>query len=282
MTRATCLWTVSIALFASQAWAQAQPFPTSFDRAPLLGWITRETQVRPQDVVSVGATDIIAVESLKPDAAGAHSFQIRIRAEVVSARVAEMEGYKSWTGLMTVDCDRQALQVREIRNFAERNLQGAWRDAPANDEWLRPGMGSQLFSVVRTACEPDYPRPFGSVAVAQTGRQDEAVAVASAGPVAAATPVSAAASVVAEGSSAAMVQISAAPSETLAAKAIEQVTARFAAGRKLTPGVERVVRNGKTLYRARLRGFDSVQDAQAFCQTLKASAQDCFVGVGAS
>jgi hypothetical protein len=277
------LWTVSIALFASQAWAQAQPFPTSFDRGPLLSWITSQTQLHPQDVVSVGATDIIAVQSLKPDAAGAHSFQIRIHAEVVSAKVAEMEGYKSWSGLIKVDCDQQALQVREIRNFAERNLQGAWRDAPANDEWLRPGMGSQLFSVVRTACEPGYPRPFGSVAVAQTGGQDEAVAVASASPVPAVSPVSAAAPAFGPaGASAAIVQISAAPTETLAEKAIEQVTARFAAGRKLTPGVERVVRNGKTLYRARLRGFDSVQDAQDFCRTLKASAQDCYVGIGAS
>lgn len=287
MTKAICLWTVSIALLANQAWAQAQPFPTSFERGPLLNWITSQTQVRPQDVVSVGSTDIIAVQSLKADAAGAHTHQIRIHAEVVSAKVAEMEGYRSWSGLMRVDCDVRAIQVLNVKNFSERNLEGAWRDAPASDDWLKPGMGSQLFSVVRSACEPDYPRPFADVAVAQIGGRNEAVAVAAVSPVLAAAPspavaVAAAGSPATPGATRAVVQIAAAPTETLATKAIERVTNRFVEGRNLTPRVERVVLGGKTIYRARFRGFDSLEDARAFCQTLKAGAQDCFVGMGAS
>lgn len=293
MTRAFSYWPVSVAFLACAAVAQTQPFPTSFERAELLDWIADQTEVRPQDVVSVGATDIIAVQSITPVGDDApETYQIRIHAEVVSARVAEMEGYRSWTGLMRVDCSRQAIRVLQIRNFSERNLAGASREAPSSDEWLQPGLGSQLFSVVRAACDKAFTRPFGDVAVAQTGTSGEAVAIAPAQtaaptppdlppPVAAVEP-KAAAEAAAGAASRAVVQISAAMSRTLAEQDIERVTTRFAAGRKLTPQVQKVVQSGKVFYRARLSGFDSVQDAKAFCQSLKAGSQDCFVGSGRS
>ena len=182
MPRAQSLWTAFIVLSASPVLAVAEPFPTSFERDALLAWILEETDVRPVDVVSIGATDVIAIENVSPAEAG--KVRLSIHAEIVSAEVAQAEGYLSWHGDMQVDCMRNALRVQSIRNYAERNLKGDGLNGQVGDTWVEPGMGSQLYSVVRSACDADYPRPFEGVetvaqaepAEASTGVADEAAA----------------------------------------------------------------------------------------------------------
>jgi hypothetical protein len=77
---------------------------------------------------------------------------------------------------------------------------------------------------------------------------------------------------------AAAVQIGAVSSTALADKAWNEAVAAapgLAAGKG--KGVEKIERDGKTLYRTAVTGFDSKADAAAFCGRLKAAGKACFV-----
>jgi len=77
---------------------------------------------------------------------------------------------------------------------------------------------------------------------------------------------------------AAAVQIGAVSSEALADKTWDQAVA-VAPGLAMGKGkgVEKVDKDGKTLYRTSVTGFASRGDAQAFCDKLKAAGKACFV-----
>ena len=79
-------------------------------------------------------------------------------------------------------------------------------------------------------------------------------------------------------SGAAAVQVGAVSSPTLADKTWNEAVAAapgLAAGKG--KAVEKVERNGATLYRTLVTGFASREDAQAFCGRLKAAGKACFV-----
>lgn len=77
---------------------------------------------------------------------------------------------------------------------------------------------------------------------------------------------------------AAAVQIGAVSSEALADRTWNQAVA-VAPGLAMGKGkgVEKVDKDGKTLYRTSVTGFASRADAQAFCDKLKAAGKACFV-----
>jgi hypothetical protein len=91
-----------------------------------------------------------------------------------------------------------------------------------------------------------------------------------------AAPAAAAAPAVAGG--AAMVQIGAYTSTTLADKGYSDIAGAFPAQMAgKSKKVESVSRDGKTLYRGLIAGFGSRGAAQAFCDTLKGSGRSCIV-----
>ena len=76
----------------------------------------------------------------------------------------------------------------------------------------------------------------------------------------------------------AVVQIGAVSTTTLAEKAWKDAVAvapGLAAGKG--KGVEKIEKNGGTLYRTAVTGFASKADAQAFCAKLQAAGKSCFV-----
>jgi hypothetical protein len=76
----------------------------------------------------------------------------------------------------------------------------------------------------------------------------------------------------------ASVQIGAVSSTALADKAWRDAVASapgLAAGKG--KGVEKIDKDGKTLYRTAVTGFASKADAAAFCSRLKAAGKACFV-----
>ena len=82
----------------------------------------------------------------------------------------------------------------------------------------------------------------------------------------------------AAGTGAAAVQIGAVSSTALADKAWSQAVAAapgLAAGKG--KGVEKIEKDGHTLYRTAVTGFASRADAAAFCARLKAAGKACFV-----
>jgi cell division protein FtsN len=96
--------------------------------------------------------------------------------------------------------------------------------------------------------------------------------------VAAAAPAPKAAEKSAAAQGAAAVQIGAVSSEALADRTWDQAVA-VAPGLAMGKGkgVEKVDKDGKTLYRTSVTGFASRADAQAFCDKLKAAGKACFV-----
>ena len=79
-------------------------------------------------------------------------------------------------------------------------------------------------------------------------------------------------------SGAAAVQIGAVSSTALADKAwSEAVAAAPGLGAGKGKSVEKIERNGGTLYRTAVTGFSSKADAQAFCVKLQAAGKSCFV-----
>lgn len=100
--------------------------------------------------------------------------------------------------------------------------------------------------------------------------------VATAPPPKAPAPVAKAAAPAAAGG--AVVQIGAVSSTALADKAWSEAVAAapgMAAGKGKS--VEKIERNGGTLYRTAVTGFASRADATAFCDRLKAAGKNCFV-----
>jgi outer membrane biosynthesis protein TonB len=74
----------------------------------------------------------------------------------------------------------------------------------------------------------------------------------------------------------AVVQIGAVSSTALADKAWSEAVA-VAGGAGKGKNVEKIERNGGTLYRTAVTGFASREDAAAFCNRLKAAGKSCFV-----
>ncbi|WP_309091192.1 SPOR domain-containing protein, partial [Phenylobacterium sp.] len=74
----------------------------------------------------------------------------------------------------------------------------------------------------------------------------------------------------------AVVQIGAVSSTALADKAWSEAVA-VAGGSGKGKSVEKIERNGGTLYRTAVTGFASREDAVAFCNRLKAAGKSCFV-----
>lgn len=263
--RKLALGAASAALMVSVAPAGAQPFPYSFSREAILKWLAAETKISAQDVVSVGPTDIIAMRSVSPSASGeAGILRVEFQAEVVSARLAEAEGYRSWMGVMDVRCDKPLVRVVAVKNFPQRGLKGAAQLAPITDAWVEPQMGSQLYSLARAGCDKSFVRPFADVA--STPAATDAAQAASA-------------KVAPKTDSRAVVQVVAAPSEAVARQEMQRIKSRFAAALDLTEEIERVDQKGKSFFRARLGGFATVEAAEDFCRSLKAGSQDCFVRI---
>ncbi|WP_374575529.1 SPOR domain-containing protein [Phenylobacterium sp.] len=257
--------------------AAQEPFPTNFDRPALAAWVQAETNMSLRDVVSVGATDVIALSSVeRPQTLTDGVLRVTFRSEVLSAKIAQDEGYRSWTAVIDVNCAKPAVKVVEVTNYSERNLRGQSRPAAVTDDWLTPPAGSQLYNLTRAACDADYVRPFAGLKVAAASpppRPAAAVTVAEkAEPASAIAPAARSAP-----ASGVVVQVAAAPSRDQALAALSRVKARFGEGMGLTDDVQTVDLDGKRFYRARLGGFASVDSAKAFCQTLKAGSQDCFV-----
>jgi hypothetical protein len=155
---------------------------------------------------------------------------------------------------------------------------------------LRPALPAQppaaKLAQAAPAPKPAVAPPAPKTAAAPPAPKTEvtppkAVAAAPAAPKPAPPPAKTAAAAPAPAAGAAaggsFVQIGAVSSQALADKAWTDAAALVpgqAAGKG--KNVEKVDRDGKTLYRVQITGFASKADATAFCGKLKAAGKDCF------
>ncbi|HEX3701539.1 MAG TPA: SPOR domain-containing protein [Phenylobacterium sp.] len=130
--------------------------------------------------------------------------------------------------------------------------------APKSAEGPKPSVAAEKTPAAKTAVKPAPEKPAAQKPAAQKP-----------------TPEAPAAAAKASGPA---VQIGAVSSEALADKTWNEAVAvapGLAAGKG--KGVEKLERDGKTLYRTSVTGFSSKAAAQAFCDKLKAAGKACFV-----
>ena len=132
---------------------------------------------------------------------------------------------------------------------------------------MRPTLPAAQAPVQKTAPPPPAP-----VAKAPPAKAPEPKAPEPKAPVAKAPPAPAPTAK----SGGAVVQIGAVSSTALADKAWSDAVA-VAGGAGKGKSVEKIERNGGTLYRTAVTGFASREDATAFCNRLKAAGKSCFV-----
>jgi hypothetical protein len=137
-------------------------------------------------------------------------------------------------------------------------------------------------AAAKPATAPPAPKtevtPPKAVAAAPTAPKPAAAPAktAAAAPAPAPAPISTSPAAKAAGGGS-FVQIGAVSSQALADEAWTKAAAiapGLAAGKG--KNVEKVDRDGKTLYRVQVTGFASKADATAFCDKLKAAGKDCF------
>lgn len=261
-------------VFSGAAVAQEAPsFPSSLERATLLTWLQRETDMMPERVLAVTPQAITSVVSTFP-AGGGQPARVVIRAESLSPESHMRTGALSWHVSLSADCSNRQIRLGETTGYPRRNLLGERQLLRDSDPlWRHAEPGTALENAWRVACETGFVGPFsgGPMKVART-EAAEAPAPSSAPATQAAAP-----SPTPTRGGAYAVQIGASPSEA-EARALLSAVAGQAAGRETR--VETAVVGGRTWRRAVVAGFADAGEAGRFCATLKASGKDCFVRAG--
>ncbi|MDB5425391.1 MAG: hypothetical protein JWQ29_2807, partial [Phenylobacterium sp.] len=167
MDMAGCGWIrrglagVSLAALCGPGRAEPAPaFPAALDRAGLVAWLRRETDITPVQVVAVSASAVTAVLGTiqTPDP---KVLKVALRAEAIDPQVSAREAVLSWHVLVEVDCAAHRLRPGPTTGYAARNLLGEGREIrPGAEAWSEPPPGAQFESVWRAACEPAFQRPL--------------------------------------------------------------------------------------------------------------------------
>lgn len=286
-------------LAAGGARAQGQAsatFPLGMDRQDLVGWLRRETDITPAQVVAVSPSAVTAVlgaiETTSP-----RGLRMALRAEAIDAQVSDREGALSWHMVVEADCEGHRLRQGETTGYAGRNLLGDGRKIrPASDIWSQPPAGSQLENVWRAACEPDFQRPLSVPRTAALTRaappaplplrpmliQD--IRTHAAAPVAKVErlpePVRAMAVVSNPEAprSVVTVQLGAMATSAAAEAMLASLrTGNLGAMHGLSTHVAPASVGGRTVYRALVTGFTRTIDAQQFCTGLRTGGAACFL-----
>lgn len=262
-------------------------FPQSLDRAPLLAWLQRETDITPERVIAVTPQALTSVVSSFPAAPGAEP-RVVIRAEALSADTYAKTGTLSWHVSMSADCKGRRVRLGDTTGYQERNLLGERKPLRvAETDWRAPGAGTALEAAWRSVCDKDFKGPFQGAAlkVAQPDAPAAAAAPAPVQPMATrpaatapaaprpAEPTSRPAATAAKNGGV-VVQVGSSTSEADARNLLTALKPRLA-GRKAW--VEKAEVNGKTWRRALVGGFTDGAEAARFCSELKAAGRACFV-----
>jgi SPOR domain len=252
-------------------------------------WLSRNTNIAPEQVVSVGDEYIVAVLSSRPlDPANPHLLRLEMRAEMTDPDSETAEQLRSLSATLDVNCADHTSRFVEVRTFAGANLTGTQRTLHPAEGWTANPRGSYFENIDAAACTSGAPRPL--IVAAATPQSPRAVTPPAAKALAlrpalgvdtpppkpAPAPAPAAAVHPAPSHAGGEAQIAAAPSETQAQQALAQLSrASPAAMNGLSTRIERIERGGKAYYRALVFGFAPPASAATFCRQLTAAGHAC-------
>ena len=283
--RARVLAAAAVGWLASAAAAAAQPaFPESMERAALLKWMKRETDITPESVIALSPQAVTSIVSTFP-AGGGQGPRLVLRAEALSPTTYEHTGALSWHVSLSADCKGHRVRLGQTTGYPERNLLGERQMMRSADaDWRRPEPGTALDNAWRSACEPGFKGPFdsGGMTVAKSDAPPSANApppapavARTSAPRSAAAPRPAARQSSAGGrANGAAVQVGASASEAEARALLTSLSGQV---RGRETWVETATVAGRVWRRALVGGFTDGAEAARFCAALKAEGRACFV-----
>jgi hypothetical protein len=283
------------AVWLASAAAAAEPtFPPSLQREPLMAWLQRETDIRPDSVVAVTPQVITAIVSSFP-AGGGQGPRVVIRAEALSPDTFARTGALSWHVSLSADCLSRLVKLGETTGYPERNLLGERRALrPEEADWRKPTPGTALDNAWRAACDKDFRGPLQSPELQMTrpdpqsplarrtppGKAQAAQTAPPPAPSASAGRVMSAVATapVTRPMSRLAVQVAAVSSEA-EARAVLASLGRQVGSRKTW--IETGTVGGRVWRRALVGGFANAAEATQFCAQLKSAGRNCFVRTAA-
>ncbi len=297
-----------VAATAAPASSQTAPitYPPSRSLSDVAAWLQRDTPLAPSQIVDVSPQAVTAVTSASP-MGETRGFLANISSEAVDPQMLAHDGIASWSIPVEVDCEKHAVRLGVMTGYRSRDLRSDARIVrEADTRWVTPNATAPLGSVVRALCDRDFHRPLmghaklgartpePAKAPKPAAAKAAALAKADAPPPAlrpalrpVATPPAAVASaklkpaglaVPATGGGGLAVQIGASPSLADIQGLLARFKKKFASDLGgLSASVATVQVDGKTVNRALVSGFGSAAEANAFCKTLSAAGQACFI-----
>jgi hypothetical protein len=207
---------------------------------------------------------------------------VELHGETLDAGAAQLLGFSSMTSQLDVDCPRRRDRVISMVTFAEPALQGARQERDVPGGWIQPSPQAYLADVLRSVCglRPNTVLQVASVDDGPMSTSERAarpvlrpsIGLTPAAPAAEPKPQTPApprkpGQVVA--------QVAAAPSEAAAREALKKVARHAPQG--TANQVEQAMVDGRTFYRAQVRGFADRAEAGRFCKAVISGGGDCFV-----
>jgi hypothetical protein len=290
---------VAIVAAWTSAPANAQPpitFPPSRALNDVAAWLQHDTPLAPSQIVDISPQAVTAITSASP-MGETRGFLANISSEAVDPGMLANEGIASWSIPVEVDCEKRSVRLGVMTGYRTRDLRTDPRVVREADKtWVTPTSTAPLGAVIRALCDRDFRRPLiGRVKTvaaapesAKPAKPAKATAVAKADtappalrpalrPALTPPPAAPAAAAPVAGGSVA-VQVGASPSLPDIQGLLTRFKKKFAGelgGRSTNVATVQV--DGKTVNRALVSGFASAAEANAFCKTLSAAGQACFI-----
>ncbi len=130
-------------------------YPASIEEASLRGWMRRETDMRPAQVVAVTADELVATMHPRPIARG---YEVSVRGEALRPNALAVA---SWSYTAQLDCGRRAARLGATTGYRERNLLYVGAEIrPADESWSPIEPSTSLEAVWRSVCDPAFAPPF--------------------------------------------------------------------------------------------------------------------------
>lgn len=217
---------------------------------------------------------------------------VALHGETLDSETAALLGFSSMTSRVDVDCPRRRNQVMEMITYADPTLKGARQERDVPGGWIQPSPQAYLADVLRSVCglKPNSTLQMASLADDAPQSTSErtsrptlrpSVGLSSSTPQppparAVEPPKAKTATPTAPRKPGSVVaQVGALPSENAARDTLKK-TARHAP-QGTTQKVEEATIDGRTLYRAQVRGFVDRAEAGQFCKAVVAGGGVCFV-----
>ena len=154
-------------LAQAQAQAQAQgktggavTYPASLERADLLAWMKRDTDIAPESVVAISPLAIIAIMQTQPITTP-QGYEVTVRAEIIDPTFVRDEHLLSWHATIKLACRDRTVSVGEATGHGERNLLGEGHPVQVTATGWRPVVPDSMQGQIWSArCDRSFVGPL--------------------------------------------------------------------------------------------------------------------------